>query len=83
MAAVAALDVGGVDPDAGEGGAPDRPLSCRSATASSSDSHILYTWKAPMRSMPGDAATRPTFLADTPVGTISGTVDITALSTRE
>ena len=61
----------------------DGSRSCRSATDSSSDEHILDTWLAPMRSMPMACAARFTFPADAPSVTISGTAAMTARSTRE
>lgn len=79
---VPALDVGGVEPDVGVADVR-QSRSCRSATDSSSDEHILDTWLALMRSMPMDCATRFTFLVDTPLATISETADLTARSTRE
>lgn len=44
----------------------DRSRSCRSATDSSSNEHVLDTWLALMRSMPMACATRFTFPVDTP-----------------
>lgn len=61
----------------------ERSRSCRSATASTSDSQILETWLELMRSTPKAGATCSTLLVDTPHVTISETAAPTALSTLE
>ncbi len=82
MPLVTAFDVGRIEPNI-RGGGVGRSLPCVSSTVAPSDSQILETWLALVRSMPSVAATLDAHLVDTPLVILSGIAAIMALSTRE
>lgn len=83
MALITAFDAGGVRPEMRGYATSERSQVCRSAAMPSSDSQILDTWLALMRSIPIVAATRSIFLVDAPQVAISDAAAMTARSMPE